>query len=601
MKTLLKKFNDMSLTTKLSISFFIAVIIPLLLLGNYLIYELRSAAYENAVSVSQANVERVKSRTSEVLKTAIKVSNQFMLDNQLKKILNTHYLTTFEIVTAYNNYDKFEQYLDAYKELLNIRIYMKNPTLISNWHIFQVEQDITEQFWYEVALESRGLINWYYIPDPTRDGEQFLSLVRSINYIDYYSSAVIVITINTDYLQEILNQEQSPLLLVDENNFVIASNRKIFIGKKLDEILGPDIVHDLKPGTYSGQVDGQKSEIYIDLLLPETSQNELKFISIIPEEMIMRDANRFVKLGSFVMSVSILIAIGLIFFFSRLLSGRFITLNNRIDQVAKGDFAAPIVIHGNDEIGQLSRQVDRMVKNILSLMNEVEQAQRENFELEKRQQEIRFKMLASQINPHFLFNTLESLRMKSLMKGDREIAEIIKKLGKLIRYSISVTGEMVTLQSEIEFVQHYLDIQKFRYGERLSYKLDIDPLSKHVLIHPLIIQPIVENAVIHGLQDKVGGGTVIIRTKVIDSYLHVVVQDDGIGIPADRLRRIQKSLQHLDENNGNRIGLINVNHRLIISSGAESSLNIESKENKGTMVSFKLPIGGRKDVQNFNS
>lgn len=601
MKTLLKKFNDMSLTTKLSISFFIAVIIPLLLLGNYLIYELRSAAYENAVSVSQANVERVKSRTSEVLKTAIKVSNQFMLDNQLKKILNTHYLTTFEIVTAYNNYDKFEQYLDAYKELLNIRIYMKNPTLISNWHIFQVEQDITEQFWYEVALESRGLINWYYIPDPTRDGEQFLSLVRSINYIDYNSSAVIVITINTDYLQEILNQEQSPLLLVDENNFVIASNRKIFIGKKLDEILGPDIVHDLKPGTYSGQVDGQKSEIYIDLLLPETSQNELKFISIIPEEMIMRDANRFVKLGSFVMSVSILIAIGLIFFFSRLLSGRFITLNNRIDQVAKGDFAAPIVIHGNDEIGQLSRQVDRMVKNILSLMNEVEQAQRENFELEKRQQEIRFKMLASQINPHFLFNTLESLRMKSLMKGDREIAEIIKKLGKLIRYSISVTGEMVTLQSEIEFVQHYLDIQKFRYGERLSYKLDIDPLSKHVLIHPLIIQPIVENAVIHGLQDKVGGGTVIIRTKVIDSYLHVVVQDDGIGIPADRLRRIQKSLQHLDENNGNRIGLINVNHRLIISSGAESSLNIESKENKGTMVSFKLPIGGRKDVQNFNS
>lgn len=601
MKTLLKKFNDMSLTTKLSISFFIAVIIPLLLLGNYLIYELRSAAYENAVSVSQANVERVKSRTSEVLKTAIKVSNQFMLDNQLKKILNTHYLTTFEIVTAYNNYDKFEQYLDAYKELLNIRIYMKNPTLISNWHIFQVEQDITEQFWYEVALESRGLINWYYIPDPTRDGEQFLSLVRSINYIDYDSSAVIVITINTDYLQEILNQEQSPLLLVDENNFVIASNRKIFIGKKLDEILGPDIVHDLKPGTYSGQVDGQKSEIYIDLLLPETSQNELKFISIIPEEMIMRDANRFVKLGSFVMSVSILIAIGLIFFFSRLLSGRFITLNNRIDQVAKGDFAAPIVIHGNDEIGQLSRQVDRMVKNILSLMNEVEQAQRENFELEKRQQEIRFKMLASQINPHFLFNTLESLRMKSLMKGDREIAEIIKKLGKLIRYSISVTGEMVTLQSEIEFVQHYLDIQKFRYGERLSYKLDIDPLSKHVLIHPLIIQPIVENAVIHGLQDKVGGGTVIIRTKVIDSYLHVVVQDDGIGIPADRLRRIQKSLQHLDENNGNRIGLINVNHRLIISSGAESSLNIESKENKGTMVSFKLPIGGRKDVQNFNS
>lgn len=601
MKTLLKKFNDMSLTTKLSISFFIAVIIPLLLLGNYLIYELRSAAYENAVSVSQANVERVKSRTSEVLKTAIKVSNQFMLDNQLKKILNTHYLTTFEIVTAYNNYDKFEQYLDAYKELLNIRIYMKNPTLISNWHIFQVEQDITEQFWYEVALESRGLINWYYIPDPTRDGEQFLSLVRSINYIDYDSSAVIVITINTDYLQEILNQEQSPLLLVDENNFVIASNRKIFIGKKLDEILGPDIVHDLKPGTYSGQVDGQKSEIYIDLLLPETSQNELKFISIIPEEMIMRDANRFVKLGSFVMSVSILIAIGLIFFFSRLLSGRFITLNNRIDQVAKGDFAAPIVIHGNDEIGQLSRQVDRMVKNILSLMNEVEQAQRENFELEKRQQEIRFKMLASQINPHFLFNTLESLRMKSLMKGNREIAEIIKKLGKLIRYSISVTGEMVTLQSEIEFVQHYLDIQKFRYGERLSYKLDIDPLSKHVLIHPLIIQPIVENAVIHGLQDKVGGGTVIIRTKVIDSYLHVVVQDDGIGIPADRLRRIQKSLQHLDENNGNRIGLINVNHRLIISSGAESSLNIESKENKGTMVSFKLPIGGRKDVQNFNS
>ncbi|MCM3410243.1 cache domain-containing sensor histidine kinase [Metabacillus litoralis] len=588
-------FNNMKLHSKLVFSFVIAVIIPLLIVGTFLTHELRSNALTDAKEQVSSDLERVKKRTAETLEKAIYVSNNLTLDHDLKDILNKEYTTIQEVVSSYNSYHKFEEYLETFNEISNIRVYTKNKTMLNNWR-FIPEEFIEDNFWYHSAKNANGLIGWYYIPDETKNNEKYLSLVRKINYTDYKTSPLLVINVNNKHLYDMLSQEQTPVMIIDDNNYIAVSNRKEFIGKKINEVVASELPPDEWSGTFSGKVDGEEAEVLVEILLPEISSNKLRFVSVIPQKVIMEDANKFLGLGLIVIVLSLVIAVLLIYFFSKLLSRRILRLGEQIDTVSEGDLNVYIQVDGEDEIGLLSYQLNYMIRNIRELIEEVDKAHRKNNILEKRQQEIKLKMMASQINPHFLFNALESIRMKAHMKGEKEIAGVVKLLGKLMRKSISVTGEMVTLQNEIDLVRCYLEIQKFRYDDRLTYSLNIDPLSEDLYIHPLIIQPLVENAVLHGIEDKSQGGQVEITTKVIGEELHVLVSDNGVGIDEERLQLINKALENIEDNRENRIGLVNVHQRLILTFGKESGLTIKSQPNSGTEVSFVIPARGKEHV-----
>jgi len=592
MRSLIHLFNDMKIQSKMVVSFMVAVMIPLLMVGIFLTHELRSTALEDAKEQSAANVERVKKRTAEALEKAIYVSDNLTLDHQLKRIVNTPYQTTQEVFSAYQSYTRFAEYKETFKEITNIRLYTKNTTMLNNWEFIPQSPDDTKPFWYRSAEEANGLIGWFYISDETRNNKKYLSLVRNIKYSNYKTNAILAINISNDYLYEILSQEQSPIMVVDDNNYIVVSNRKEYIGRKLASIVESEIPFNGTTGSYNGKVDGEDSEVLIDTLLTDDSQNELKFVSAIPNKVIMADANRFVKHGLLVMGVSLIVALLLITFFTKILSNRIISLNKQIKKVGEGNLDATIHVQGSDEIGLLSDQINKMVTNIKELIEEVEKVHIEKNILEKRQQEIKLKMMASQINPHFLFNALESIRMKAHIKGEKEIASVVKILGKLMRKSISVTGEMIQLKSEIELIKCYLDIQKFRYGDRLDYQLKIDPESENIYINPLIIQPLVENAVIHGLENKEKDGKVMVETKIKDYFLYVCVLDNGVGMSEEKLYLIKETLKKVDDNRENRIGLLNVHQRLILTFGEQSGLQIESNPSKGTKICFVIDIRG---------
>jgi len=586
----------MKIQSKIVVSFMVAVMIPLLMVGIFLTHELRSTALDDAKEQSAANVERVKKRTAEALEKAIYVSDNVTLDPQLERIVNTTYQTTQEVFIAYDSYTKFAEYKETFKEISNIRLYTENTTMLNNWEFIPQSNVEAKPFWYHSAERANGLIGWFYIPDETRNDQEYLSLVRNIKYSNYKTNAVLVINIRNDYLYEILSQEQSPMMVVDENNNIVVSNRKEYIGKKLLGTVESEIPLDGATGSYNGKLDGEDAEVLIDTLLTDDSQNELKFVSVIPNKVIMADADRFVKHGLLVMGISLIVALFLITFFTKILSNRIITLNRQIKRVGEGNLDAVIHVQGSDEIGLLSNQINKMVTNIKELIDEVEKVHIEKNILEKRQQEIKLKMMASQINPHFLFNALESIRMKAHIKGEKEIASVVKVLGKLMRKSISVTGEMVPLKHEIDLIKCYLDIQKFRYGDRLDYQLKIDPKSEQILINPLIIQPLVENAVIHGLENKEKDGKVIVEAKVNEHSLTVCVLDNGVGMSEEKLRSIKETLKNVDDNRENRIGLLNVHQRLSLTFGEQSGLQIESHPSTGTEICFVIDIRGNLHV-----
>ena len=215
------------------------------------------------------------------------------------------------------------------------------------------------------------------------------------------------------------------------------------------------------------------------------------------------------------------------------------------------------------------------------------------------QQKIQFKMLASQINPHFLYNTLETIRMKLICNGDRETANVIKILGKTIRRMLEVRDETVTLASELEYICYYLEIQRFRFGTRIDYEIKIsdDVDTKEYCLLPLLLQPIVENAFIHGLEDKEGGGKITIDIRKKEKVLQILVEDNGKGMAPEKCDSLNSSMKDVENSSTkNSIGLYNVHQRIILYYGQDYGVDISSCLNAGTRVYINLPSRGGSDL-----
>jgi two-component system sensor histidine kinase YesM len=286
--------------------------------------------------------------------------------------------------------------------------------------------------------------------------------------------------------------------------------------------------------------------------------------------------------------VSILISVILIGMFSGSFVKRLNEFKDQLHQAAAGDFKIALKSEEHDEISELYEDLHIMIDSIQMLITTVYEEQVQKEKLNSRQKDVEFKMLASQINPHFLYNTLETIRMKARCNGETEIEELVKMLAKIMRRNIQVGDKLVTLKSELELVEYYLKIQQYRFGERIHYKIDIRCNIEFLKIMPLIIQPVVENAFIHGLETKEGEGQIQI---IVENNDHLVIQviDDGIGMSEYKLAEIIDNLNDYRKLNSSNIGLNNVNQRIKLLYGADYGIILESEENKGTKVTIELP------------
>lgn len=578
----------MRLREKLILTFIVVVFVPILIVGVYLTNELREDALNDAIEQSVLNVERVNQRTVEILKVPVFVSNNLMFDQRLNSLVNTSFQHTHEVVEAYRNYNDFSHYRQYYPEIASIRFYMENETMINNWELIPVDEQVAQRPWYKEAASDARFMKWYFLPDETKSNQPYLSLVRRINFLDHETFGVLVITIKPALLNWMLNQEEYLTMIIDEHHNVVASNETDKIGGKLNKII-QEKEGKQNGAIFEGIVDGESSQVIgEEIIVDELSQNKLQIMSVVNNHHIVGNANTLAAKGAVVTFIGVIIAIVLIASVSHLLSKRISTLSTHIKTVSQGNLETEMTIDGKDEIGELSQQFNQMVISLKESIEEVHETSRQKAHLLQSQNDIKLKMMASQINPHFLFNTLESIRMKAHMEGAKEAAGIVKLLGKLMRKSIETGGRQIPLQQEVEMVRCYLDIQKFRYENRLAYELIIDPDSANIQINPLIIQPLVENAVIHGLEDKEAGGRVIVETKRDHQKVTVKVIDDGKGFTKQRLKEVQAFIEETEDEA--RIGLRNVHQRLLLTYGPDAGLVISSEPGGQTIIQFTIPI-----------
>lgn len=587
-------FNNVRIKHKLILSYVLVVFIPVLIVGIFLTARYRQDVIEQATLQTINNVDRVKQRMLDLTRVPTDISKYLQADNKLMYTVNAEYPTTLDVVHAYWDYRKFKEYLTQNKEISSIRFYTTNPTLLNNWEFIKVTDEIGSADWYRNAMKQNG-VHWFDLADETKGNKKYLSLVRKITFQQFRSSGVLVITVNEDQLNAILRLEPFDTMIVDEKGFIAASNNAAWNHAHISELQLGNQLTSKPTGTYQIKYNGKLCKAIVEDLQPQTNGESIHIISIFEIDSIVDKAKRVSILGFLIIAGSLLIAIILIYMFSGVLSRRISILNRELYMVGLGDLKVISEIRGNDEIGLLSRQFNNMVARLSRLMDEVAESQRIKNRLELRQRDIKLKMMASQINPHFLFNALESIRMNAHIKGQDQLASIVEMLGFIIRRNLDIGSGNIPLEDELESVRCYLEVQKFRFGDdRLAFRIHMDPIvgGIELQIPPLVIQPLVENAVVHGLDDVEQGGKIEISIYKAGRFIRFEVTDNGCGIPEAKRKEIVSSLNDMEETENYRIGLRNVHLRLYMLYGEQCGLVIDTEEGKGTRVSFQIPLGG---------
>ena len=237
----------------------------------------------------------------------------------------------------------------------------------------------------------------------------------------------------------------------------------------------------------------------------------------------------------------------------------------------------------------LTPAVNEAEKSIFHILNSPQ-----TMNLNKRQAQ--YLALQNQINPHFLYNTLDGIRSEALIAGLKSIADMTEALATFFRYTISNVENLVTVEQELDNCRNYFKIQQYRFGDRLQLKILAEEDSGSYLLPKLTLQPILENSIIHGTEMKIGAGLTTIRIRRMELRLLIEVEDDGVGMDEETLERLNRRLdygmEHPDEtqkSSGGGIALANVNNRVRLLFGQEYGIHVYSLKNVGTTVTLSLP------------
>ena len=247
-----------------------------------------------------------------------------------------------------------------------------------------------------------------------------------------------------------------------------------------------------------------------------------------------------------------------------------------------------------------------MVLKIRNLIEVVFKGKEEKQALELSKKQAELKAIQSQVNPHFLFNTLESIRMRSLIKGEEETADIIGQLAILFRKSMDWGSDYSTISEELSFVEKYINIQKYRFGDKIKYEYFIMEECKNYIVPKLAIETFVENACIHGIETTTKGGIITINITKDDEFLIIEIMDNGKGFDQNKYEEIMKCIEHGDSNmlyEAKSTGILNSFLRFKMFCDGNIQFLIDSNEENGTKISIRIPIiyaNGKRESERRN-
>lgn len=586
LKNWIKSIVRMKTQQKIISIYLIGGLIPMILISVFLVDGNKKSLIEQTKASEQAELYLVKNSLKEDIRIITDVSKRMYFDEELEAIAFKKYEDYGEMIEDYRDYATMANYMSYYNRIIqSISMYIENDTLSSNARFVKVTEEISNEDWYQDTLGEEGRVLWIYKYNELK-WQNGLYLSRLIRTKESRPVGVLNILMRDETLQSGIRMRKNETVITLNGETLIASNKE-----DTDEEAILTLLNESRGMTGSKRVNykGEDCVLTIETIENTDTISYITIASIQPYRTILSEANERSRESLGFIIFSICVSILLIGVFSYHFSHQLNKFRLEMHKAARGDFNIAKKLKGNDEIADLYSDLNVMINSMQHLLGVVYEEQLQKEKLKSRQKEVEFKMLANQINPHFLYNTLETIRMKARCNNESEIEELVKMLAKIMRRNIEVGDALVSFKSELDLMEYYLKIQQYRFGDRIQYKIEVGCDISNYKIMPLIIQPIVENAFIHGLESKEGNGMInVLIEKGNKLYIHIT--DNGIGISDETMKEIHKGLNDYSIADQTHIGLNNVNQRIKLLYGESYGLRIKSSYLEGTKVTIELPL-----------
>jgi two-component system sensor histidine kinase YesM len=459
--------------------------------------------------------------------------------------------------------------------------------------------DYADTDWYQQAMASSAPV---FVPIHSEKAfgdkkTQIFSIAQRIRSKEDNSKVLAVIKVDANYtgIKSICDQvqlrEKGSLFIMDGDRNIVYQN---------NQLDNKDLINSINIGIY--EKDGDFTEIidskkYI-INIASLDSTDMKVIAVNSYDELNKSARTIRNTTILFALLCMLLAVSILFVFVQSFFKPLFHIIHKMKKVQEGDLTIQVEVVNNDEIGDLATSFNNMIDHLSDIMNKNTQLVKEVYESRYLQKEAQYNILCSQIKPHFLYNTLNTISLLIKCKDTEGAVLSIEQLSYFLR-GIMSSDKNIRLSVEIGIVDSYLGLQKARYGNDLSYIIDLSPEYSDYIIPALTLQPIVENAIIHGCEMKRGKSSLHIFSSIDDQYLYLHVEDNGVGIDETKLNCLNAELSAVislgeteseDASISESIGLINVNKRIKLKYGDIYGIHIDSTLSKGTQVTINLPL-----------
>lgn len=574
--------NNLKIKRKIFLLYFYCVMLPLVLTDTVICgmfihdeKEAREVRLKNMVK----SVEYMMNSAAD---EAAALSENIYFNKYINEFLNKEFSSGLDYYNQYQELLKdslFDSSLGTSNAI--ITMYTDNPTVVNGGRFWKMES-IKGKAWYEEFLASGQEMQMYFYFEAS--GTTNLKLPRKASFVrkldrykrDPYQK---LLKIDLDYTQ--INQNlimanyEDRVYVCKDGKIIFSNSRKLNPQQDFEKIIGVN----RKKGEYieSFHLFGQDLDIYAipkkDIFFQGILQHWLTVVLLI--------------------LFNILIPCVFMQALRRTFTERLEILNRTINYRGQGKLEEIQGIQGTDEIAVLMRNYNSMVQENNDLIEIVYKSRLKQQEINIARQKAELLALHGQINPHFLFNVLENIRMRSVLKQEYETAEMIEQLSIMERQYVEWGTDLLPIQEERKFVEAYLKLQKYRFGNRLSYTIEVEEGCEDYKIPKLSLVTFVENACVHGIEDKAAQCWIFVRVSQKQEELYMEIEDTGSGMPEEYLSILKEKMEHASiemlKQKGS-VGMVNACLRLKMYTEEKVKFVLESEEHVGTMVTISIPV-----------
>ena len=588
-------YHRSSIQLILSIAFTAVAVIGMLFLGMALLLRFSSSANEMAAETSQRVLEQVNWNLDSYLRSMMRVS-----DTVYYRVIKNADLE--QSGTEQELRDALELlYAKDRDVLVSLALFDSDGGLISSTPLTELKNSVTpsREEWFTTAMERIENLHFStphvqnLFEDPDSRYHWVVSLSRHVELTGggVIRSGVLLVDMNFSGIEQIckdvsFSDGQGYLYLIDRNGEIIYHPRQQLIYAGLLEE-NNQAAAAYSDGTYTEVFRSQRRQVTVKTV----GYTGWKLVGVTPTESLRDNYSQLLLFALFVVSLSIFLLVFVNLRLSEWITAPMKKLDLAVRQLEKGAETADFDVDGPYEVEHLSHSVQSMVSTMRHLMEDVIQQ-----EEEKRRSEL--DVLQSQINPHFLYNTLDSVVWMTENGRTQEAVVMLTALARFFRISLSKGSNIIPIGDELEHARNYLTIQKMRYKNKFSVDISAEPGIEKLYTIKLIVQPILENAIYHGMEYADGDGEIHIRAFREGENAVIEVEDNGPGMSDETVQQLLKP-GRCSKAKGSGIGLRNVHQRIRLTFGAAYGLSIRSEPDNGTVVRICLPALEEEDAQKY--